>query len=124
MTSSLVLMMTAELMTFWLSPLANNTNLWPGEWENYKTTDSSKKEKTTIQPAINTKFQPNFPSLSRFEMANTSSGWNKMTQDATLFLKGRSRVELTTAAIFEWVGQDESPFLSKRYKANFVRDCM
>ena len=114
-----------KVVDFWLSPLANNTNnVWPGEWENYETTDSSKKEKTTIQPAINTKFQPNFPSSSRFEMANISSGWNKMTQDATLFLKARARVELTAAAIFEWVGQDESPFPSKRHKAKFVRDCM
>jgi len=113
-----------KVVDFWLSPLANNTNVWPGEWENYDTTDSSKKEKSTIQPAINTEFQPNFPSSSRFEMANTSKGWNKMTQDATLFLKGRARVELTVAAIFEWVGQDESPFPSKRHKAKFVRDCM
>ena len=114
-----------EVVDFWLSPLANNTNVvWSGEWENYETTDSSKKEKSIIQPAINTEFQPNFPSSSRFEMANTSTGWNRMTQDATLFLKGRARVELTVAAIFEWVGQDESPFPSKRHKAKFVRDCM
>lgn len=113
-----------KVVDFWLSPLANNTNVWPGEWENYETTDSTKKEKSTIQPAINTQFQPNFPSSSDFEMVNTSKGWNKMTQDATLFLKGRARVELTAAAIFEWVGQDESPFPSKRHKAKFVRDCM
>ncbi len=111
-----------KVVDFWLSP--HNTNVWPGEWENYETTDSSKKETSTIQPAINTQFQPNFPSSSRFEMVNTSKGWHKMTQDATLFLKGHSRVELTVAAIFEWVGQDESPFPSKRHKAKFVRDCM
>ena len=115
-----------EVVDFWLRPLANDrsTNLWPGEWENYMTRDSSKKEKTTIQPAINSIFQPNFPASSRFEMVNTSSVGNKMTQDATLFLKDRSHVELTAAAIFEWVGQDKSPFPSKRHKAKFVRDCM
>jgi len=113
-----------KIVDFWLSPPANNANMWLGEWENYETTDSTKKEKSIIQPAVNAKFQPNFPSSSHFEMANTSNGWNKMTQDATLFLKGRAQVELTAAAIFEWVGQDESPFPSKRHKAKFVRDCM
>ena len=47
-----------------------------------------------------------------------------MTQDCTLFLKDRSEVHTTVAAIFEWVGQDESPFPSKRHKAEFVRDCV
>lgn len=57
-------------------------------------------------------------------MVDTSTGWQKTTPEATLFLKHRSQVELTAAAIFEWVGQDESPFPSKRHKAKFVRDCM
>ena len=47
-----------------------------------------------------------------------------MTQDVTLFLKNRLRVELTVVAIFEWVCQDESPFPSKKHKAKFVQDCM
>lgn len=110
-----------QVVNFWLPPL-KNAYVWSGEWQKYETTDPSKKERITIQPAINTEFP--FPSESRFEMANTSSGWSGLTQDATLFLKGRARVELTVAAIFEWVGQDESPFPSKRHKAKFVRDCM
>ena len=29
----------------------------------------------------------------------------------------------TVAALFEWVGQDEAPFPTKKHKAKFVRDC-
>ena len=115
---------SGKIVDFWLSPQECDVNLWPGEWEKYEITDSSRKEGKTIQPAINSMFQPNFPESSLFEMVNTSNGWNRMTQDATLFLKGHSRVELSIGAIFEWVGQDESPFPSKRHKAKFIRDCM
>mmetsp|Transcript_9736 Transcript_9736/g.26985 ORF Transcript_9736/g.26985 Transcript_9736/m.26985 type:complete len:614 (-) Transcript_9736:524-2365(-) len=111
------------VVDFWLPPLPSDKQ-WPGEWDTYKTTHPSRKERDVIQPAINTVFQPQFPLSSHFVMVNTSGSWQKMTQDATLFLKNRSKVELTAAAIFKWVGQDESPFPSKKHKAKFVRDCM
>ena len=95
----------AQVVDFWLPELLSDQD-WPGDWDEYKTTDSSKTEKAKLQPAINREFQPKFPAASQFVMENTSSGWQKMTQDATLFLKGRSKAELTAAAIFEWVGQD------------------
>jgi hypothetical protein len=33
-------------------------------------------------------------------------------------------VELSIGALFEWVGQDESGFPSKKHQAKFLRDCM
>jgi hypothetical protein len=107
----------------WL-PEAPSNNSWIGDWDKYTTTDSQKSERNVIQPAINTSFEPNFPPSSPYVMKNTSNGWQTLTQDATLFLKDRGQVELTAAAIFEWVGQDESPFPSKNHKGKFIRDCM
>ena len=46
-----------------------------------------------------------------------------MTQDATLFLRDRSEVHSTAVALFEWVGQDEAPFPSRKHTAKFVRTC-
>eukprot|EP00978_Attheya_sp_CCMP212_P004575 scaffold9991_cov48-Attheya_sp.AAC.1 len=107
----------------WLPQSPQNVS-WAGNWHLYSTTDAQKKESAVIQPAINNEFEPNFPLASPYVMKDTSSGWQTLTQDATLFLKDRCKVELTAAAIFEWVGQDESPFPSKKHKGKFIRDCM
>eukprot|EP00978_Attheya_sp_CCMP212_P007981 scaffold18569_cov42-Attheya_sp.AAC.2 len=107
----------------WLPKSPQNVS-WTGNWHFYSTTDAQKKETAVIQPAINNELEPNFPLASPYVMKNTSSGWQTLTQDATLFLKDCCEVELTAAAIFEWVGQDESPFPSKKHEGKFIRDCM
>ena len=84
--------------------------------------DTTRTEAKVIQDAMD-KLQESFPEASPYIMKKTCNGWEKMTQDATLFLKNRSQVHTTVAALFEWVGQDESPFPSKRHKAKFVRNC-
>jgi hypothetical protein len=87
-------------------------------------TDEANREVSAIQPAFNQSFAPNFPASSAFELMDTHSGWNCLTQDATLFLRGRPNVELNICALFEWVGQDESEFPSKKHQAKFLRNCM
>jgi hypothetical protein len=41
-----------------------------------------------------------------------------------LFVRDAPQVEVSVAALFEWVGQDEAGFPSKRHKAKFMRDCI
>jgi hypothetical protein len=115
----------AQIVPIWLPPLSKqNQNIWRGPWEEYEITDEANQEVSAIQPAINQSFAPNFPASSAFELKDTHSGWNRLTQDATLFLRGRPNVELNIGALFEWVGQDESGFPSKKHKVKFLRDCM
>jgi hypothetical protein len=115
----------AQIVPIWLPPLSTqNQNIWAGPWEAYEITDEANREGSAIQPAIHQSFAPNFPASSAFEFKDTHSGWNHLTQDATLFLRDRPNVELSIGALFEWVGQDESGFPSKKHQAKFLRDCM
>jgi len=113
----------AEICPFWL-PDAPENEKWDAPWADYTVTDPTRTEMKTIQPAFSDKFIPKFPSASPYELVDTHSPWNHLTQDATLFMRGTSQVELTAAAIFELVGQDETGFPSKRHKSKFLRDCM
>jgi hypothetical protein len=115
----------AQIVPIWLPPLSKqNQNIWHGPWEAYEITNEANHKVSSIQPAINQSFAPHFPASSAFELKDTHFGWNHLTQDATLFLRGRPNVELNICALFEWVGQDESEFPSKKHKAKFLRDCM
>jgi hypothetical protein len=113
----------ASIVKFWLQSPATKS-VWPGLWDEHQVTNPSKKERDVIQPFIKDKLAQSFPVTSPYVFVDTSGGLDGKTQDATLFLRNRSRVSLTTAAVFEWVGQSESPFPSKAHKAKFVRDCM
>ena len=115
----------AQIVPFWLPPLSKqNQNIWGGPWEVYEGTDEANQEVSAIQPAIDQSFAPDFPASSKFELKDTHSGWNQMTQDATLFLRDGPNVDLSICALFEWVGQDERGFPSKKHKAKFLRDCL
>lgn len=109
----------------WLPPLDNTkNNAWDAPWSDYAVTDTSRTETSHIQPESNSKIMPKFPNGSPYQIVDSHNGWNRLTQDATLFLRNRARVELTVAAIIELVGQDELGFPSKKHKAKFLRDCM
>lgn len=113
----------APTESFWLPPITQQGS-WDAPWSQYAVTDSSRAEDAIIQPKFTAEFLPKFPCASQYEIVDTHKGWNKLTQDATLFLRGRAKVELTIAAIIELVGQDETGFPSKKHKAKFLRDCM
>ena len=113
----------AKVCPFWLPDAPKNAK-WDAPWADYTVTDPTRTEKTTIQPAFSDKFIPKFPSTSPYVLVDTHSSWNRLTQDATLFMRGKAQVELTAAAIFELVGQDETGFPSKKHKSKFLRDCM
>lgn len=109
----------------WLPPLdSTKNNAWDAPWSDYAVTDTSRTETSHIQPEFNLKIMPKFPNGSPYQIFDTHNGWNRLTQDTTLFLRDRARVELTVAAIIELVGQDELGFPSKKHKAKFLRDCM
>jgi hypothetical protein len=120
---------TAPATSFWL-PTLQDSQVWTGLvqgcetsiWDLYEVADPQRTETKIIQPAADT-LQKSFPGDSPYIMKNTYNGWEKMTQDATLFMKNLPEVHTMVAALFKWVGQDESPFPSKRHKAKFVRDC-
>ena len=114
----------ASIVQFWLPSPAHDDSEWPGQWSKHQVNNPIKKERDVIQPFVNLELTRSFPVTSPYDFVNTSGGFDGKTQDATLFLRDHSRVSLTTAAIFEWVGQNESPFPSKAHKAKFVRDCM
>lgn len=111
----------APVVEFWLDE--KNDLVWAGEWTNYAQTDATRQETKTIQPAF-VELAKKFPMTSPYEVVHTNKGWNKMTPDAMLFLRDAPRVDLSVAAIFEWVGQDEQGFPSKEHKAKFLRDCV
>eukprot|EP00522_Entomoneis_paludosa_P014970 CAMPEP_0172455620 /NCGR_PEP_ID=MMETSP1065-20121228/12160_1 /TAXON_ID=265537 /ORGANISM="Amphiprora paludosa, Strain CCMP125" /LENGTH=561 /DNA_ID=CAMNT_0013208087 /DNA_START=51 /DNA_END=1736 /DNA_ORIENTATION=- len=113
----------AEVVDFWL-PELNDGQVWPGPWQQYQNTDPQRTELTSIQPVVDRHFQVSFPQASAFTFADTHTGWNGLTHDATLFLRDGPNVELRIAAIFEWVGQDETGWPSKQHKAKFLRDCL
>ena len=118
---------------FWLPTLQpDQSQAWSGlieegdnetYWDSYKVRDQKQTETEVIQVVVD-RLQESFPETSPYIMKKTCSGWEKLTQDATLFfLKDRSQAHTTVAALFEWVGQDEAPFPTKKQKAEFVRDC-
>jgi len=119
----------ADVASFWLTSNADNKNNiqldWTAApWAEYSVADPTRTETSCIQPIFNEEFISEFPSASPYEIVDTHNGWNGLTQDATLFLRNRGRVELTAAAIIELVGQNETGFPSKSHKAKFLRDCM
>jgi hypothetical protein len=112
----------AEIVQFWLPDLPKgHQTQWTGSWKTYEKTNPENQETKTIQPAIE-KFK--FASESPYVIKHTNKGWERMTPDAMLFVKGRSEVPMSIAALFEWVGQDEKGWPSKAHKAKFVRDCI
>ena len=113
----------AEVVDFWL-PELNHGQVWTGPWRQYQNTDPSRTESTSIQPAFDDHFEASFPQTSAFRFEDTHAGWNGLTHDATLFLRDGPNVELRIAAIFEFVGQDEREWPSKKHKAKFLRDCL
>ena len=119
----------ADVASFWLTSNADNENNiqldWTAApWAEYSVADPTRTESSCILPIFNDEFISEFPSASPYEIVDTHNGWNGLTQDATLFLRNRGRVELTAAAIIELVGQNETGFSSKSHKAKFLRDCM
>jgi hypothetical protein len=111
----------APVVDFWL-PDAGEGVEWDGPWSEFEQCKPDRKETKTIQPAIETAFT--FPPSSPYAILHTHKGWNKMTPDAMLFVRDAPQVEVSVAALFEWVGQDEAGFPSKRHKAKFMRDCI
>lgn len=116
--------MTQRFLIFgyawWLTPGHVST----GPWQQYQRTDPNKKESTSVQPAIDQHFKTSFPQASAFRFEDTHFGWNGLTHDGALFLRDGPEAELRTAAVFEWVGQDETGRPSKSHKAKFLRDCL
>lgn len=108
----------------WSGMIKEGVNKGSCGWDLCKVRDTTRTQAKVIdiQDAMD-KLQESFPEASPCTMKKTCNGREKMTQDATLFLKNRSQVHTTVAALFQWVGQDESPFPSYRHKAKFVRDC-
>uniref|UniRef100_A0A7S1VDT7 Uncharacterized protein n=1 Tax=Grammatophora oceanica TaxID=210454 RepID=A0A7S1VDT7_9STRA len=111
----------APITPLWLQPLESTQHeAWDTCWSDYYAlTESSRTETSdTIQPKLNSDFIPKLPTASPYDIVDTHSDWNKLTQDATLFLRGRPRVELTIAAIIEWVVRMERVFHQRNTRPN------
>lgn len=112
---------SGEVVDFWFRDVARCC--WEGPWSEFANTDPKKGESKVIQPAIIERFR--YPQgASPYTLKHTNTGWNKLTHDAMLVLKGYPVVEMSVALLLEWVGQDEKGFPSKKHKAKIVQDCV
>jgi hypothetical protein len=112
----------ASVVEFWL-PSPGNDSVWPGPWNEHQINDPFKKERDVTLPFIK-ELAETFPTTSPYIFIDTSGGLDGEMQNATLFLRNRSPVSLTMAAVFEWVGQNESAFPSNDQKEKLVGDCV
>jgi hypothetical protein len=108
----------AQVCEFWLKP--SEELAWKAPWGEYAELNPAKKETGTIQPDWNTKFVPALKSTV-WQLSDTHTGWEKLTQDCLLHLRGR-QAELTTGLVIELVGQDETGWPSKAHRGKFIRD--
>jgi hypothetical protein len=108
----------APVVEFWL-PLESLQN-WSGvNWNEFVEVDRSKTETLVIQKRMS---KSKLLDSSPYELVDTHNGWNRLTQDATLFIKGVPHSELSTAVLIEWVGQDTVGFPDKEHKSKLLRD--
>jgi hypothetical protein len=108
----------AGVCEFWLEP--SEELEWKAPWIEYAEVDQAKKETGVIQPHWNKKFIPSLASPV-WQLSDTHTGWEKLTQDCLLHLRGR-KSELTVGLVIELVGQDETGWPNKGHRGKFVRD--
>ena len=108
----------APVVNFWLPPAS--TQVWTGiNWSKFAEQDVENTETAKIQPNMT---KSTLGPMSPYELVDTHKGWKKLTQDATLFLKGIPHSELTAAVLIEWVGQDTTGFPDRLHQSKLLRD--
>ena len=108
----------AKVVDFWL-PFVS-AQMWTGvDWEKFAVQNRANTESAVIQDKMTLS---KLHSKSPYELVDTHNGWNKLTQDGTLFLKNAPHSELTAAVLVEWVGQDSVPFPDHSHKSKLLRD--
>lgn len=95
---------------------------WESSWENYSEQNIGRTESGAegVQTVWNS-FISN-GEIGPWTFTDTHNGWQKLTQDCVMHLKGGPLCEMNIGLLIELVGQNEPGWPSKDHKAKFVRD--